>query len=1012
MDVHEKPLEIVLDCSSRGLASPKFLFKCPLPTMGIPLTPHRTSRTGRPGGLDFSSEFGHNLSQPDHHTSMTSLGSGMSMSSSRSGKSKSTSSLTPKQKKKKLSLPQHQPGTNQSMQSPSAMPRLHLSVQNDAAPSPSTGKSGRSSKATAVSNFFSRSLRGRKKSKPVPLGDSPPNSLVQDSNDEREDEEELDDYDDDYDDGPINFAADTSTSPHVNLERAFTLSTVMHIYFAEGKQAQVYKSVLVSEKATTRQLIKQALERYNMKCEDPDTFALFDVIGKWQDVTGAGAGALKTQLHYQGNNSRKDNGRRMGANAISTLPNLNILNASPLQHRAAVEEFVVCYSRELDADENPYKMQFYLTAQEGFSRRFELRSKLDREQGRMRAHFHEKSHSVDIMERPDEATPTPDILEDEDDLESSGIFGDTVHRKRAKRNRILHPSVDSADPDTSITILDPAEDENEPVNRVVSGGKIGGLGKIYSSKRVVRGSRIMQAEDHEDSEIPIAMNTSFAPNFSKLGYSSPDSGVEFQKGARQSNSNKSSVSSEQSDSGNTGGGAGATDLPSLSLCPGNLDSAFLLSLRLCDPHRESLVYKLNEDSTEILAESTESSKQNGKIFLVSSEGDDKKQQVLCTICRCSVSDLNFRSNHSEESVVPTTTDSANPLYKYNLLQGCSKLPIFHNGEPMADSASLKHGDLVSIGSTYLFMFQDYAASSKGDAGQLKYSWRPQICSPVGTEERRKSSSSRETIVEMSTKTVQEVQNFSSVGDQCVVQGTNLSYQPQVSEKSSTNKTESPTATRVNYSVTSLQEPQKITVTSANHMESSVGIRGSSSLATTATMTRVPVTSGLSDEESVPCHSPSGGVGRKKMHSPRSAHKTRAEKLKSGHHKSVGKTYSLPLPKDRKLVFSFKVTEEDKLLKHVVSESRKGKEPASCLRHSSCKLAPAYILAMCTEYCSMTSGPQAVARFVQKATDRIQEVVWVSGVQICRISNLRTQLPIYQLLKLLLYWHPNNDGCLK
>ena len=1003
MDVHEKPLEIVLDCSSRGLATPKFLFKCPLPTVGIPLTPHRTSRGVRPGGLELSSEYGHNLSQPEHHTSMSSLGSGVSISSSRSGKSKSTSSLTPRHKKKKTIPQYHQHQSGGAAPSPSATPsslaRLQLSIHNDA-PSPLTSSKASKSK---VSSFFSRSLRGRKKSKPVPLeSDSPPNSILQDSNDEREEEDEAED-DDEYYNGPISFAADSSSSPRPNLERTFTLSTVMHIYFVEGKQAQVYKSVLVSEKATTKELIEQALERYNMKKEDPDNFALFDVIGKWHDVTNT----LKNQPRLTGNGRSKVGGgvRRRSGNTTSTLPNMNILNASPLvQHRAAVEEFVVCYSRELEPNESPYKMQFYLTAQEGFSRRFELRSKTNTHR-RMRKHFHEKSHSVDIMERPDEATPTPDILEVGDEEEElkrgGGIFGDTVHRKRAKRNRMMqHPSsVDSADPETSITILDPAEDESETVSRV---DRRKDLRSVYSSKtKVIRGSlRAVQTDDPEDLEIPISINTSFAPNFSKLGCSSPDSGVEFQKGPQTCNSIKSSVSSEQSDSGNAAAAAANVGKvpPQSGLYPGSLDSAFLLSLRLHDPHRESLFYNLSQDLVEVTAASSDSPKAEeatakGNILLSSGRSENKKHRVLCSICRHPVSDSSF-CNLSEENL--SGVDSPGLCYEYSLLGGQSDLYIYHNGELVTDSTTLRPGDLIAVGNTYLFMFQDYSDASKSCSN---YSWRPQVClTGHREEERRKSSSSRETLVDAATKSSKDTENFSCRVEQSGVAGDpNLVYHNppsehiQVLEKSSIRRVDSPSATRVNYRVDNLQEAQKITtVVTAIHAESPAAIQSSSQSSSlsssttrpnTAKVTRVPITASDSEPDVVQ-HSPvsaqfslSAMAGKKKEpHSPLGSHENRVDKLKAGH-KALGKARSLPLPKDRKLVFSFKVTEEDKLLKHVISESRSGTD--SCLRHSPCKLAPAYILAMCTEYCSMTSGPQAVARFVQKATDRIQEVVWVS-----------------------------------
>ena len=76
-----------------------------------------------------------------------------------------------------------------------------------------------------------------------------------------------------------------------------------------------------------------------------------------------------------------------------------------------------------------------------------------------------------------------------------------------------------------------------------------------------------------------------------------------------------------------------------------------------------------------------------------------------------------------------------------------------------------------------------------------------------------------------------------------------------------------------------------------------------------------------------------------------------------------------IPSDRKLMFSFHPNEVDELLSYLISRQ----DP----QFTSCKLAPAYILAMCVEYSLRCDGPLGTGRFVKKVVDHIQEVVWVS-----------------------------------
>ena len=332
----ERPLQIALDCSTSGVASPKFIFKTTL-TDRASSKDHESSQTNGftsyVGTLTVHSSLEScNSSRQQSkitdgeldQSSMNSFGSAASLSS-KSSKSKSTSSLNVKSKKKPLS---HTWSNQETSSSTNASPlhaaqRRHTHNSHISA-SPSIQKQSRPK--SVMSNFITRSLRVRKKSKlATPQGSTPSGtSLLTDS-----DATLLPDDNDDR--------ASSLISP-IPMERKFTMSAVMHIYFTEARQAQVYKSVLVSEKATTREVIAQALERYNMKLRDPNDFVLYEVIGKWQDVT---APNMRFQI-----NSR----------TTTSLPGLGLQSASPIvNRRTSVEEFVECYTRELNPEEHPYR---------------------------------------------------------------------------------------------------------------------------------------------------------------------------------------------------------------------------------------------------------------------------------------------------------------------------------------------------------------------------------------------------------------------------------------------------------------------------------------------------------------------------------------------------------------------------------------------------------------------------------------------------------------------------------
>lgn len=885
MESDEKPLEIALDCSAKGLASPKFLFKSALPPSAPPLTPRRSSgyATSIMAGIE---DYTLHLSQPEHYNSSTSLGSGLSLASSKSAKSKSNTSLTGKTSKKKV---QKTLSNQETGQSPSLSAAAHTNALQKL-PTPNSGRKISKSKA-AVSNFITRSLRVRRKSKqsaPPAPNESPSQAVFhrQDSNEEGEEEEEEDD--EEYSGLQL---TNSLISPRIPVEKKFTLSTVMHVYFTEGKQAQVYKSVLVSEKATTVEVIAQALERYNMKCREPQEYTLFDVIGKWLDVTNSS----QSHLNYLGQQNR-------------TLPNLNILNASPLiQRRTSVEEFVVCYCRELGPDESPYNTQFYLTTQEGFTRRFELRSKSS-PNPMSRGISHEKSHSVDIMERPDEVTPTPgDVGERKkpsEERDEFGIFGNTAHRKRARRNRIGNQSVDSADPDMEVTILNSQASPMLP--REVGGvvDKEGGMRAARTSGNLggaVREKRTGQDTQHADAEIPISLNKSHPPDFSALR-SSPDSGVESNK---QTNSTKSSVSSEQSEH------CIASD--PVALYPANLNCPFLLSLCLQDPSKEHLVHKLNSAATELWSWSNSSSRERPPAETANSSTE-----------RISLQCSDFEGSLCSLSRQPVAESPCTPeVPAFTLQRIHPDVHISVNGDSFVHSITLRHGDIITIGSNYFFMFVDYSSQPPGSAP--RFDWKL-------LSQRDRVSVSTETITERDSRAARSLSDAEGEGSNVVgcVAGSSGEKRREGNDASS------------------------------NHRHQKQSSKNGKIVESAASDHQGPVRN--SSETSARQSAEKRGAQSTTKKSPQ--HKN-TEKTK--HHRHTNsKSHS---PKDRKLVFSFRASEEDVLLGHVVS----ARATSNCLF----KLAPAYILAMCTEYSLMANGPDQVLRFVQKATDHIQEIVWVS-----------------------------------
>ena len=315
----------------------------------------------------------------------------------------------------------------------------------------------------------------------------------------------------------------------------FTMSTVFHIYYSHAKNAQVYKSVLISQDSTANEVVKQAMERYGMKFMDPSEFTLFEVIGRWESIANPNMRSLESCLGILGDSPTSSPARSLalGANTkIST--NNGSSNSTQNKTAPAMEEFVVCYTRELQPGEQPYTIQCYHLVPDGYTRRFELRSK--------------KSENNN-QEKNDTSLPP-----------TTPIFGATAHRKGASRRNKLHTLGDSFEYPEA-----PSGEGSTHQGGLMSPGKL----------------------------LP-----SSVPDLTLLDCSSPDSGVELQKDSRVST--KSSITSEQSDNGQTTASHSCGLYPIPNSCP------FLLNLSATRPGKDLLAYQLLGDRLVLIGSSTDS----------------------------------------------------------------------------------------------------------------------------------------------------------------------------------------------------------------------------------------------------------------------------------------------------------------------------------------------------------------------------------------------------------------------
>ena len=896
----EKPLEIALDCSIRGLASPKFILKITPPSPGQH-SPHHTRRfSSQAGSSSLSNSLGSGVQalgvhfSPHHKQksakdldglSVNSIGSVHSSTSSKSNKSllqRSTNSLA-KGKKHMLS------NNDVASSSPRASPDHLAPALTPTSPS-NTRKFSLSSPKSVMSHFITRSLRMRRKSKKSRSG----------SEDEVLHGEEL------------NSGVEVSSlvSP-VPSERRFVMSTVMHVYFTDARKTQVYKSVLVSEKATTIEVIKLALERYNMKYCDPLDFCLFEVIGQWQDITQA---VTRTRRQSE-----------LTASNSSTVP---ASAYSPMANRRppiAVEEFVTLYAREFRPNETPYSAQFYLVTQEGYSRRFELRWKTTQED--------EEREGVDgehdqVLLKASRHHQLGLGFPSENNL---CIFGDTVHRKRRSRARtfqLTQQSLDSADSTASlilqgdISVLQEDDTaQNEDLLRVEGG----------TEEATEVEKRTLQRTANDD--VPTALIPVQQPDFQTHTCNSPDSGVAFNKD--QQGSTKSSVSSEQQESLGAG------------IHPANVGSAFLLSLRLHNPEKELLIQKLQATRTLLLTRDTNSqpsatksattqqpSEEMERIYLHMPADDEPSPVQICCIHR----KIQDGSSRRENGFRHLEDDHPHRFeYAIEVLDTSSSVCI--NGQMINSSTSLQHGDLLAVGSCHLFMFQDYSSGPNID-----FNWRPFPLHPSRASLANKSDG-----------------NFVSIPTHGVAQEREENVPYSAAER--VLLAESPENDCISRDSSPIDVGPRMIIRQSSPAKSGslssslseIPILISDSLDSAVMLPEIRVTDSLTTFDVFQPDS------RPQNSTPvfSSARSNVSRRLR---------TSSSGMAKDRKMIFSFSVAEEDTLLDYIVMRQ----DPS----RSQCKLAPSYVLSMCVEFSTKCNGSLAAARFVRKAADCIHDVIWV------------------------------------
>lgn len=914
----DKPLQIALDCSTKGLASPKFVFRPPSDhSDGISShrmrTSHFTSYVGaltthsNPNLAEISSSFPTANQSPhlptnlDHHRWLSTDGEQNSLYDScnslssgghtarKQHMSKSVTALDPKPLPQKKKSVQILSDSGEHNTPPTSTLQL---LQPPAAGSSSPFSQGKLSRAKiSVGNIFTRSLRVPKKLKSK-------GKLSKSSS--------IDNGIDSGSQGSLFYIPPTSpeekeasaklsglASPMV-AEQRLTMSTVMYIYYRDAREALSYKSLLVSQKADAQEVVSEALKRFDMTTADPNDFSLYVVVGQWQDVS----------------QSVENEAQGAALNDVSLI-------LSPRPAVTSIEEFVVCYLREIDSHECPYNLQFYFAMQEGYTQRFELRQRSQHIFSQVKSQSYEvldtkRKHELAV----EEITPKRLSWANAEVFckGNSPLFGDTSHRTREKRHPKVTESLSSAvleGSETEEDILDEKMDREREVSILGEGGEEV-VSKVKLRRGKVRKARTDQLSVHVDEAGSCVVEVSTIdhphPRQALLSAtsSSPDSGVVSFKDKKPQHDQEEFLSTTDQLYKMTDAQI-STHTSSTTSSPAHLKTAFLLNLKIHNPERELLIEPLEATTVHftVARDNLNGTEANSAIQHVYLHHPDLSHSTepLCSI------QLQTDGVYLEE-------DKHFPASKVYILHPTHPTVLVHlNGNLVAESIPLSHGDLLSIcNERFLFLFQDY--SSLFLQPSQRYSWRPQPLNHL-----MPSSPPVIGTPPPSSPIVREVRSAS----------------PERNHRDVACQTPTPLQGR------------RHTTSDEIHLEHNEGKQVRSSSADSphrrgsATPTKNAEYNSLKRPKKSHHHPPLSSSGS-----------------------SISSTKSSPPCKS---LFSFNLSEEGDVLRYLVSDLD--------VDTVSCYLGPALLLAMCAEYCHKCHGPAATSGFLQKTVDSLQEVVWVS-----------------------------------
>ena len=991
----DKPLEIALECSTKGLASPRFIFRLPID----PLTPdgspsHRMRTSGftsyvgaltahsnpnlavtpsslpapnlsphLPATLDrncwLSTDGEQNsLYSTDSYTSLSSPGRPVHRMQHMS---KSVSALEQVSKSSPLKRkPMHMLSENGQS---NGSPVISSSAQNFLQlPQPSTPQSPSKKMARAknsVGNFFSRSIRNNRNTK------SKNKSKSMDSHTEGS-QGDLYIPPGSPEERQASVMVSNLVSP-ILTDRKIAMSTVIHIHYRDARDALVYKSLLVSHKTKARDVVKEALQRFNLTGADPKDFCLFEVVGHWQDVS------QRVELE----SSLK---RGMSGAAALSLSSTSLLTA-PRPAVTSVEEFVECYSRPIAPSERPYNLQTYLSTQEGYTRRFELQRQ---DSHFMASRMMSRSHESLIVEKETEqhrrgsAEVTSKRLSWADNEFCKGaspLFGDTSHRKRGKRqNQPLRSSLSSAVQEGSETEED-ILDEVKSRGRAVSTSGNGGEEKVTLRREEVRKSQPDSLlVDEGDPFVPEVSTPRRRKVLLSATSSSPDSGVvSFSKDKKVRHHSDDLSSSARS--GNRLESASVfNDTPThTSTLPHTqlLKTPFLLNLKMSDADKELLVQPLEAERVSITSAGSEgfkpeeSEENGGSIQCVCLHHPDlaHDSRPLCLLELQTSGGYSMDHSHSEGGRL------------YIVHPTHPEFPVHLNGNLVVEPTSLSHGDLLSLyKERYLFLYQDYSTPHT----QQMYSWRPQ---PSG-----------QLLPSSPLLLSTPLPSSPVIKDAPSTRGGETSKGSLEGEDHAKITTEGEPTQMNEYHSPSHIPAEQATVGDLSLQQHSSA--GPTPTETTDAACQTPTPQQERRHDMAPAETDGYGRGMDDEQRPGSVDLAHGRRHKR--YADIDNTwfYSLQRPKkahrsrrhlssdspvspvpafsvSRKSLFSFNLGEEEAILRTLVSELDVSQTP--------CYLGPALLLAMCTEYCHRCHGLAPTSRFIQKTVDCMQEVVWVSSV---------------------------------